>query len=91
MRLSLVPTPAYQGQEGIEQLREVRNDLIKALRDGDWPRVRELDRACGALVDRVLQAELDDKDALVETLSDLKGVYFSLIERCQDEVTRMAL
>ncbi|WP_347330263.1 hypothetical protein [Marinimicrobium locisalis] len=91
MALQAVPTPDYQGDAGLGQIAELRRELVKALRAEDWPRVRELDRACAGLVERVIAANREDRSALVRVLSELKGVYANLIDRCHQEVLSLAL
>lgn len=91
MKLSAVPSPDYRGEAGVEQVRQLRNELVEALQTEDWPAVRELDRACVGLVDRVVAANGEDGTALVRALSELKGVYANLIEQCQQEVLKLAL
>lgn len=91
MSLALVPEPDYAGAGGIEQIDSLRRQLRAALRGEDWQRVRELDRSCAALVDRVLNAHCGDSAALARELTELKSLYAELIDRCQDEVLRLAL
>lgn len=91
MSLHLVAEPDYTGAEGLAQLRELQRALISAQNAEDWVRVRELDRACAHLVEKVIAANRSDPSTLVQALSELKGVYASLIDRCQREVSSMAL
>ena len=91
MALSAVPNPDYHGEAGVEQVRQLRNELVQALQAEDWWTVRELDRACAGLVERVIAANGGDGTALVRALSELKGVYANLIEQCQEEVLKLAL
>ncbi|WP_341939226.1 hypothetical protein [Marinimicrobium sp. C2-29] len=91
MALVSVPGPDYRGDAGVAQVRELQRELVGALRREDWSRVRELDRACAGLVERVIDANQQDGAALVRALSELKGVYANLIDRCHREVLKMAL
>ncbi len=91
MVLHLVPEPDYRGEQGLAQLRQLQHSLIEALKSEDWLRVRELDRISPRLIERVIEANRDDRSALVQALSELKGVYSNLISRCRSEVSRMAL
>lgn len=91
MGLAAVPSVDYQGDSGVCQVRQLQRELVQALRSEDWLRVRELDRACAGLVDRVIAANREDGTALVMALSELKGVYANLIDRCHNEVLKMAL
>ena len=91
MALSAVPNPAYRGAAGVAQVRPLRNELVQALQAEDWWTVRELDRACAGLVERVIAANGGEGTALVRALSELKGVYANLIEQCQEEVLKLAL
>lgn len=91
MALYLVPEPDYRGEQGLAHLRRLQSSLSDALQAEDWLRVRELDRISARLIERVIEANRDDRSALVQALSELKGVYSNLISRCQSEVSRMAL
>lgn len=91
MALRLVPEPDYRGEQGLAQLRQLQRALNEALKAEDWLRVRELDRMSPRIIERVIEANRNDRSALVQALSELKGVYFNLISRCQSEVARMAL
>lgn len=91
MPLHSVPRPDYRGEAGIAHLTALRQELVEALRDEDWHRVRDLDRACAGVINRVVAANREDGTALVRALSELKGVYSNLIDRCQREVMEMAL
>ncbi len=87
MTIQLVPSPEYRGQEGIMAMRNLQQELTKALHAEDWEKVRHLDRICVVLIDRVIAANRNDKSTLVCALSELKGVYAGLIAQCQREVT----
>lgn len=91
MALHLVPEPNYRGEQGLAQLRQLQRSLSEALNAEDWLRVRELDRMSPRLIERVIDANRDDRSALVQALGELKGVYSNLINRCHSEVARMAL
>ncbi|HSC68985.1 MAG TPA: hypothetical protein VLC79_14930 [Cellvibrio sp.] len=87
MPIQLVAAPEYRGQAGIMAMRGLQRELTKALQAEDWDRVRHLDRICVLLIDKVINANRDDKSSLVCALSELKGVYAGLIAQCQREVT----
>ena len=87
MNIQLVPTPEYQGEAGINAMRSLQRELNIALQSEDWNKVRQLDRICILMIDRVIAANRDDKTTLVRALSELKGVYAGLITQCQREVT----
>jgi flagellar protein FliT len=87
MAIQLVSAPDYRGQAGILAMRNLQQELTKALQVEDWGRVRHLDRICVILIDKVIAANRDDKSTLVCALSELKGVYAGLIAQCQREVT----
>ncbi len=91
MALHLVPERDYRGEHGLSQLRQLQHSLNDALKAEDWLRVRELDRISPRLINRVIEANRDDRNALVQALSELKGVYSNLISRCHSEVARLAL
>ncbi len=87
MAIRLVPDPQYVGEAGIMAMRNLQQELTKALRCEDWEKIRHLDRICALLIDRVIAANRNDKSTLVCALSELKGVYAGLIAQCQREVT----
>ena len=87
MAIQLVSAPEYRGEAGIMAMRELQQELTKALRVEDWEKVRHLDRICILLIDKVIAANRDDKSTLVCALGELKGVYAGLIAQCQREVT----
>lgn len=87
MNIYLLPAPEYRGEAGINAMRGVQLALNKALQAEDWEKVRQLDRICVLLIDRVISANRDNKSTLVRALSELKGVYAGLIAQCQQEVT----
>lgn len=87
MAIQLVSAPDYRGQSGILAMRNLQQELTKALQAEDWGSVRHLDRICVILIDKVIAANCDDKSTLVCALSELKGVYAGLIAQCQREVT----
>jgi hypothetical protein len=86
MSIQLVSAPEYRGEAGIMAMRELQQELTKALRLEDWEKVRHLDRICILLIDKVIAANRDDKSTLVCALGELKGVYAGLIAQCQREV-----
>ncbi|MGV8835486.1 hypothetical protein [Cellvibrio sp.] len=87
MAIQLVSAPDYRGQAGIMAMRNLQQELTKALQVEDWDRVRHLDRICVVLIDKVIAANRDDRSTLVCALGELKGVYAGLIAQCQREVT----
>ena len=87
MAIQLVPAPEYRGHAGVMAMRGLQKELANALQVDDWERVRHLDRICVLLIDKVINANRDDKSTLVRALSELKGVYAGLIAQCQREVT----
>jgi flagellar protein FliT len=87
MTLRLVPEPDYSGEAGVIAMRSVQQALTSALQHEDWERIRHLDRICTLLTDKVIAANRSDKAMLIRALSELKGVYASLITQCQQEVT----
>ncbi|MDQ2078105.1 hypothetical protein [Marinimicrobium sp. ABcell2] len=91
MALQLAAEPDYRGAPGLALLRQMQRDIISALQAEDWLRVRELDRSCAALVEKIVAANGDDPSTLVQALSELKGVYANLIQQCHREAKAMAL
>ena len=88
--LYAVPQPDYTGESGVVMMRGLQCELSQALQQEDWVRVRQLDRICVLLIDRVIAANKDDKTTLVRALSELKGVYAGLIAQCQQQVNLLA-
>lgn len=91
MALAAVPRPDYAGEAGVAQVRQLQREMVRALQAEDWYKVRELDRACASLLERVITANREDASALVQALNELKGVYANLIDRCHQQVLQMAL
>lgn len=91
MALSLLTCPNYRDGAGIDQLQQMQQALMQALAQQDWLEVRRLDRACAALVDRVIAANLNHGSELVAVLSELKDVYHHIIYGCQQKVASMAV
>lgn len=87
MTIRLLPAPDYRGVAGVMAMRSVQRELTRALQREDWEKIRQLDRICMLLIDRVIAANRDDKTTLVCALSELKGVYAGLIAQCHQEVT----
>jgi hypothetical protein len=90
MKLQLVKPVDYSGEAGLYQVRHLQRDLSKALAEENWSQVRRLDQACAVLIDKVIDANQEDKKALAAALSELKGVYANLIVHCKREVAAMA-
>ena len=90
MQLHVVKPADYSGEAGIMHVRCLQNELNKALAEENWSQVRRLDQACAVLIDKVIEANQNDKQALVAALGELKGVYASLIVQCKREVASMA-
>jgi flagellar protein FliT len=91
MALSLLTGPDYQDGAGVDQLHQIQQALVQALAQQDWLEVRRLDRACAALVDRVIAANPHHGSDLVAALSALKDVYRHLVYGCQQKVASMAI
>jgi len=90
MQLHLVEPVNYVGQAGVLQVRRLQQALDNALQAEDWDQVRRLDQGCAVLIDKVIGANEADARALALALSELKGVYASLIVQCKREVASMA-
>ncbi|RYY75763.1 MAG: hypothetical protein EOO52_09210 [Gammaproteobacteria bacterium] len=71
-------------------VRQLQKDLNKALAEENWSQVRRLDQACAVLIDKVIEANQENKQALAAALGELKGVYANLIVQCKREVASMA-
>jgi len=90
MQLLLVEPAHYAGEAGVLHVRRLQAEFNKALAEENWSMVRRLDQSCAALIDRVIAANQEDTKALADALSELKGVYASLIVQCKREVASMA-
>lgn len=91
MALKILADLDYSGEAGVNHVRLLQQSISRALAQQDWLEVRRLDNACAALVDKVIAANNSDDRALVLALSELKGVYSSLIAGCQQKVASMAV
>ncbi|MET0357747.1 MAG: hypothetical protein ABW044_13275 [Cellvibrio sp.] len=91
MQLHLVESANYVGEAGVLHVRRLQAALNKALEEENWSLVRRLDQACVVVIDKVIEANQHDTQALANALSELKGVYASLIVQCKREVASMAL
>ena len=89
MQLHLVEAANYTGEAGLLHLRRLQAELNKALAEENWTKVRRLDQACAVLIDKVIDANQEDKQALAAALGELKGVYANLIVQCKREVASM--
>lgn len=90
MQLRLVTPASYAGEAGLLHVRQLQKDLNKALAEENWSQVRRLDQACAVLIDKVIEANQENKQALAAALGELKGVYANLIVQCKREVASMA-
>lgn len=91
MSIAIVSRPDYKGDAGVQQVRNLQQALVAALKQQDWIAVQRLDRSCAALIDKVIAANRCDGASLVLALSELKGVYSNLIDGCQEKVASMAV
>ncbi|OLS63515.1 flagellar protein FliT [Pseudomonas putida] len=69
----------------LKRIEETREALVGALANRDWEAVGELDQACRACMDEVMNAEVLDEEALRDNLQDLLGVYRQLIDVATEE------
>jgi hypothetical protein len=90
MSLRLVKSIEYSGQAGVIHVRHLQQALGEALAAENWAQVQKLDQTCAVLIDKVIAANQDDSSSLAQALSELKGVYASLIVQCKREVASMA-
>lgn len=67
------------------QIEDTRQALSEALQARDWAAIGELDLACRALMDEVLQEAQEDEAAVRANLEALMAVYRQLIEVASDE------
>jgi flagellar protein FliT len=78
----------YKGEAGIEALRSIQFDLNLAAKEEDWDKIRQLDRICASVIEKVIAANQSDTSTLVRALAELKGVYANLLFRCQQELAQ---
>lgn len=90
MSLQIVESASYAGTDGVMHVRNLQQALTAALYKEDWARIRQLDQTCAVLIEKVISANKDDRNALVLALSELKGVYSRLILKSQHEVASIA-
>jgi flagellar protein FliT len=91
MELRLVENPDYIGEAGAQQVRSLQQALTLAMASQDWSEVRRLDKACAALVEKIIAANTHDGDDLLIILRELKDVYSDLICNCRKKVASMAV
>jgi hypothetical protein len=91
MSIAIVSRPDYKGDAGVQQVRNLQQALVVALKQQDWIAVKRQHRSCAALIDKVVAANRCDGATLVLALSELKGVYSNLIDGCQEKVASMAV
>ena len=87
MSLHVVADPCLLGEAGVEQLRLLQADMVAALAHSDYLRVRQLDDACARLIEKLIEANRDNRALMVAALVDLKGVYAQLLSACQRQQT----
>jgi len=90
MQLHLVKPVNYAGRAGVLQVRRLQQALDEALKAEDWSQVRRLDQSCAFLIDKVIEANQQDSQAITQALNALKGVYANLIMQCNRQVASMA-
>ena len=91
MSIKMLDTLDYTGDAGVQQVQTLQSALVLALQQQEWHEVRRLDKACAALVNRVIAANGNNTGALIAALSELKSVYSHLISGCQAKVASMAV
>ncbi|EPJ8756754.1 flagellar assembly protein FliT [Pseudomonas putida] len=69
----------------LQQIEDTRQALTQALQARDWAAIGELDLACRALMDAVLEEEQGDEAAVRANLEALMAVYRQLIDVASDE------
>lgn len=85
MSLHLVAAPCLRGEAGVEQLRLLQGDMAAALAQCDYQRVRQLDDACARLIDKLIDANRDNRELMLAALVDLKGLYAQLLSACRQQ------
>ncbi|WP_300726022.1 flagellar protein FliT [Pseudomonas sp.] len=69
----------------LQRIQETRVALIDALAERNWDAIGELDSACRACVETVLDEEQVNEAVLRENLEGLLVVYRMLLEAATDE------
>ncbi|SDS91128.1 hypothetical protein SAMN05216598_3214 [Pseudomonas asplenii] len=69
----------------LQRIQETREALVKALAERDWGSIAELDLACRACMEDVLNEASVDEDALRSNLEELLHVYRQLLETAMAE------
>ena len=69
----------------LQQIEDTRQALTQALQARDWAAIGELDLACRALMDEVLEEDQGDAAAVRANLEALMAVYRQLIDVASDE------
>ena len=90
-KVRAVPQVSYRGESGILVIRQLQRDLVSALKEEDWGRVKHLDRVCALVVDRVVKMNQDDQSILVRALAELKSVYAGLLQECRDKADKICV
>jgi flagellar protein FliT len=89
MQLQLVKSISYAGEAGLLHVRCLQAEMNRALAEENWNQMRRLDQACVMLMDKLIDANQDDKSVLACALDELKTMYAYLIVQCNREVASM--
>ncbi|HSX70234.1 flagellar protein FliT [Pseudomonas subflava] len=74
----------------VQRLEATGDALRKALANGEWSMVAELDQQCRQAVEEAMVEPLRDEAVLRERMEDLLGLYRQLVEACRSEQERLA-
>ncbi|ATP49192.1 flagellar protein FliT [Pseudomonas kermanshahensis] len=69
----------------LQRIEDTRQALNEALQARDWAAIGELDLACRAQMDELLQGAVEDEAAVRVNLEALMDVYRQLIDVASDE------
>lgn len=74
----------------VQRLETTGDALRKALANGDWSMIGELDQQCRLAVEEAMVEPLRDETELRERMEELLDLYRQLVEACRGEQSRLA-
>ena len=89
--LSVVPEPSFEGEAGARQLRALQDDMAQALAQSDFERVRRLDQTASRVLDKLIAANPNNRQVVLNAMGDLKSVYADMIEHCRRQAAVSSL
>lgn len=74
----------------VQRLEATGDALRKALANGDWSMIGELDQQCRQAVEEAMVEPQRDESQLRERMEELLDLYRQLVSACRDEQSRLA-